>query len=63
MLHELFSIQNRLAASISNDFQRSMYQHINWKKRLITIVGARGTGKTAGFKKRHLCHCPGIFYS
>lgn len=46
MLQELFSIQNRLAAFISRDFQRSMYQHINWNKRLITIVGARGTGKT-----------------
>jgi len=46
MLQELFSIQNRLAATISKDFQRSMYQQINWNKRLITIVGARGTGKT-----------------
>ena len=46
MLQELFSIQNRLVASISKDFQRSMYHQMNWNKRLITIVGARGTGKT-----------------
>jgi len=46
MLNELFSIQTRIVSVLSTKFQRNAYQEINWKKRLITIVGARGTGKT-----------------
>ncbi len=43
---ELFAIQKRLAASVSTNFNRYLYNNINWDNRMITITGARGTGKT-----------------
>ena len=44
ILNELFSIQNKLAGLVPTMFRR--YLQIDWDKRLIVLVGARGTGKT-----------------
>ncbi len=46
MLNDLFRIQNRIAAAISTEFKRSLYDQINWEKRLVILKGGRGTGKT-----------------
>lgn len=46
MIEELFAIQNRLVGSLPRDFERSLYNAINWNQRLIVLTGARGTGKT-----------------
>ncbi|MEA2103908.1 MAG: AAA family ATPase [Candidatus Cloacimonadota bacterium] len=43
-LNELFAIQNKIVSFIPTRFRR--YIKIDWSKRLIVIVGARGTGKT-----------------
>jgi len=44
ILNELFAIQNKLADFVPTEFKR--YLVIDWKKRLIILTGARGTGKT-----------------
>jgi len=46
MLNELFAIQGRMVSKISLNFKRHLYKTINWKRRMIVITGARGTGKT-----------------
>jgi predicted AAA+ superfamily ATPase len=46
IISELFNIQNNIIKNISLDFKRSLYKDINWNARMITITGARGTGKT-----------------
>jgi uncharacterized protein len=45
-LNELFSIQKKLISNVPLNFKRYLYQKINWDNRMITITGARGTGKT-----------------
>lgn len=45
-LNELFAIQNKLISLIPLKFKRYMFEKINWNNRMITITGARGTGKT-----------------
>jgi len=42
-LYEIFGIKLR---SVPLDFTRFLYHRINWDNRLISILGARGTGKT-----------------
>jgi predicted AAA+ superfamily ATPase len=46
MLEELIRIHLAKVAEIKSDFQRYLYKQINWKERLIGIIGARGVGKT-----------------
>ena len=41
-----FEISSRLTGSTSVEIVRSLYHAIEWKQRLIGILGARGTGKT-----------------
>lgn len=52
MLGKLLKISERLinATSISN--KRYLYDTIDWKQRLICIIGARGTGKTTMLLQR-----------
>ncbi len=52
ILNELFSIQNKLATFVPTTFKR--YLKIDWDKRLITLVGARGTGKTTYVLQHYL---------
>lgn len=46
MLNELFEIQSEIAKSVDLSFKRSLYREIHWESRLISIMGARGVGKT-----------------
>jgi uncharacterized protein len=41
-----FEISSRLTGSTSVEIVRSLYYTIDWRQRLIGILGARGTGKT-----------------
>lgn len=53
----LFEYSNRLIAGVSTSFTRYLYDQINWKNRLIGIVGPRGVGKTTlvlQYIKNHL---------
>ena len=45
-MERLFQTSNQLLAEVHTDFQRYIYQQINWKNRLIGLIGARGIGKT-----------------
>jgi len=54
MIEELFAIQNRLVGSLPRDFERSLYNAINWNQRLIVLTGARGTGKTTMVLQHYL---------
>ena len=45
-LSQFFSIQDNLLKQVPRKFKRSLYGRINWKNRLIGLVGGRGTGKT-----------------
>ena len=45
-MDELFSIYSELLKSTNTGFKRYLYSTINWNSRLISITGARGTGKT-----------------
>lgn len=45
-LNELFAIQRKLVNNLPLNFKRYLYDKINWNNRMITITGARGTGKT-----------------
>ena len=46
MVEELFEIQIRLTSKVPLQFQRFLFDKINWNARCIGIVGARGVGKT-----------------
>ncbi len=46
MLSDLFEFHLETLKSLSGDFRRYLYSQINYKDRLIGIVGARGVGKT-----------------
>ncbi len=46
MLSTLFEIQVRLARNVSLTFKRFLYDKIDWDVRLLSIIGARGVGKT-----------------
>jgi len=41
-----YETSNRLIASTSTKIVRYLYDEIDWKQRLVGILGARGTGKT-----------------
>ncbi len=45
-MDEIFSIYFELLKSTNTGFKRYLYNAINWNSRLISITGARGTGKT-----------------
>ena len=45
-MEELYEDFNRLIEATKLDFERYLYSEIDWEDRLISIVGARGTGKT-----------------
>ncbi|MFW6222728.1 MAG: ATP-binding protein, partial [Bacteroidota bacterium] len=45
-MEKLIEISNRLIRNVSDQFTRSLYQHVNWKNKLIEIRGPRGVGKT-----------------
>lgn len=45
-MEAIFAISNRLVNETSMDILRSAHEEIRWNNRLISITGARGTGKT-----------------
>ena len=45
-MQELFETSDRMVGEVSLDFHRYLYDEIDWRDRLICIMGARGTGKT-----------------
>lgn len=45
-MEPLFSFQESMLKSVTNDFQRYLHKEINWKARMIGIKGTRGAGKT-----------------
>ena len=49
-IEELFKISDRLVGAVSTDFHR--YLEIDWRDRLVCLVGARGTGKTTMLRQR-----------
>lgn len=46
MIEELIKFHLAKASEIKTDFKRYLYEEINWKERLLGIIGARGVGKT-----------------
>jgi predicted AAA+ superfamily ATPase len=57
MIEEIIKLQLTKALEIKTDFKRYIYEEINWRERLIGIIGARGVGKTTlmlqYFKERY----------
>jgi len=51
-MQELFETSDRLVGEVSLDFHRYLYDEIDWRDRLICIMGARGTGKTTLMRQR-----------
>ena len=45
-MQEIFNYSNSLIQKVNLDFQRYLFAKINWKSRLIEILGSRGVGKT-----------------
>ncbi len=45
-MNELNTIYRELLSQADTEFVRYLYEKIDWRARLISIVGARGTGKT-----------------
>jgi uncharacterized protein len=45
-MQEIFTYSNSFIENISLDFKRYLFREINWKSRLIEILGSRGVGKT-----------------
>ena len=45
-MEALFGISNNLVQHTQLDFKRYLYHEINWNNRLISLLGARGVGKT-----------------
>jgi len=45
-MEELFSYQNKILKSVTNQWQRYAFQKIDWSQRLFGIKGLRGVGKT-----------------
>ena len=45
-LQELYAISSRRVRNVSLEFSRRLAERIDWKNRLISVRGARGTGKT-----------------
>jgi len=51
-MQELFETSDRLIGEVTLDFHRYLYSEIDWRDRLICIMGARGTGKTTLMRQR-----------
>ena len=51
-MQELFETSDRLVGEVTLDFHRYLYNEIDWRDRLICIMGARGTGKTTLMRQR-----------
>ncbi len=51
-MQELFETSDRLVGEVTLDFHRYLYSEIDWRDRLICIMGARGTGKTTLMRQR-----------
>ena len=51
-MQELFETSDRLVGEVTIDFHRYLYNEIDWRDRLICIMGARGTGKTTLMRQR-----------
>ena len=51
-VQRIFESQERRLKSIDSYFHRFLFSRINWKARLISIQGARGTGKTTMLLQR-----------
>ncbi|WP_280670370.1 MULTISPECIES: AAA family ATPase [unclassified Dysgonomonas] len=45
-MDKLFEYSNRLIKETDTKFFRYMYDEINWKNRMIGLIGPRGVGKT-----------------
>ncbi len=45
-MEKLLEISHRRMSNTRLDFMRDMYEHIEWKSRLILLKGSRGVGKT-----------------
>jgi uncharacterized protein len=45
-MQEIFLYSNSLIKNISLNFKRYLFREVNWKSRLIEILGNRGVGKT-----------------
>lgn len=52
MIDNLLKISDRLIASTVLANKRYLYDKIDWKQRLVCIIGARGTGKTTMLLQR-----------
>jgi len=51
-MQEVLETSDRLVGEVSTDFHRYLYNEIDWRDRLICIMGARGTGKTTLMRQR-----------
>ena len=58
-IQELFETSDRLVGEVSIDFHRYLYNEIDWRDRLICIMGARGTGKTT-LMRQHIREAFGV---
>lgn len=47
----LYRNSHRLVSQVSLDFKREIYDHINWKPRIIGIKGPKGVGKSTLLKQ------------
>ncbi len=45
-MERLFEYSNKLISEADTSFKRYMYDEINWKSRMIGLIGPRGVGKT-----------------
>lgn len=45
-MERLFEYSNKLINEADTGFMRYMYDEINWKSRMIGLIGPRGVGKT-----------------
>lgn len=64
-IEDLYINSNRVIASISTEFKRYLYFHIDWNDRMICIRGARGVGKTTlmlQYAKEHFAADNSILY-
>jgi hypothetical protein len=45
-MERIFQVSNIILSRVDLQFKRSAFETINWKNRLIGVIGARGVGKT-----------------
>ena len=53
-MEKLYELYAKKLKTVSTDFVRYLYNHINWDSQLIVIMGARGVGKTTMVLQRIL---------